>query len=204
VRFGPNWPPELILGLQYSCTVRALDYRSLDRLLRVIDTATATATDGADSKVTCGEGSSALQSILDHDSSQSGQVCSDSSNQISYRANQHASTDDGVMKNVPPQLILLPSFVLYCFQVAMFTTDLEIAVCGAYGVMWFLFITRPPYRSSILLGCIAALGLGFSPQRLRLGDSISAMEALVALIHFLSTAIYLWAGRKLTERTSGQ
>lgn len=86
----------------------------------------------------------------------------------------------------------------------MFTTDLEIAVCGAYGVMWFLFITRPPYRSPILLGCIAALGLGFSPQRLRLGDSVSVMDALVALIHFLSTATYLWAGRKLTERTSGQ
>jgi hypothetical protein len=108
------------------------------------------------------------------------------------------------MKNILPQLILLPSFALYCFQVAMFTTDIEIAVCGAYGVMWFLFITRPPYRSSILLGCIAALGLGFSPQRLRLGESISTMGALVSLVHFLSTATYLWAARKLTERTAGQ
>ena len=152
----------------------------------------------------CNAKGEAFQSTFDHHSSQSGPVWRDSSNQISYRANQHPSTDDGVMKNVLPQLILLPSFVLYCFQVAMFTTDLEIAVCGAYGVMWFLFITRPPYRSSILLGCIAALGLGFSPQRLRLGDSISVMEALVALIHFLSTATYLWAGRKLTERTAGQ
>lgn len=103
-------------------------------------------------------------------------------------------------RNLAP-LLLIPSFALYSIQVTMFTTDLELLICGSYGLAWFLFVARPPYRSPILLGCIAALGLGFSPQRLRLGESLSDMGAAVAGIHFMSTAATLWVGRKATAAT---
>ncbi len=103
---------------------------------------------------------------------------------------------------------LLFSFLTYVLQLSFFTRLSEQVVYGSFGVVWYLFLYRTGQRpvgrlDLLLVSLLAAVGLGFSPHRLRLDlyenpDVVYSTQGGLGLlllfpaVHFVLTACFLW------------
>lgn len=99
-------------------------------------------------------------------------------------------------------LVLVPSIVLYGFQITLFTTSEELLVYGAFGLLWFLLVVGRSGARPLLLATLSALGLGFVPHRLRLGTGLAKLDTFVVLVplaHFLGMYAFCW----LRDRSAG-
>lgn len=94
-------------------------------------------------------------------------------------------------KRIINYMALLPSMALYVYQIAIFTTDQELIIYGGFGILWFALLINKRSTDLLLFAGLSAMGLGFVPHRLRLGETDDFLVFLFPLIHFSSTYIYL-------------
>jgi hypothetical protein len=113
---------------------------------------------------------------------------------------------------------VLASLLVYMLQLSFFAKLSEQLVYGAYGAVWYVFLYRAGRGAvgkldALLIAMLGAVGLGFSPHRLRLGlydspdviystGNSAALLLLFPLIHFVLTALFLW--RRPTKQSHGE
>ncbi|WP_340648267.1 hypothetical protein [Pseudoxanthomonas winnipegensis] len=100
---------------------------------------------------------------------------------------------------------LLASVMLYFAQIVFYTKDQELAVYGAFGMLWFAALGGNAFNSSsmaskLFLSGLAAFGLGFVPHRLRVGGAFDLYILLFPVIHFFATFAYLSTRQKAGGR----
>ena len=91
---------------------------------------------------------------------------------------------------------LVASIALYFAQIVFYTKDQELAIYGAFGVLWFAALGGSAFNSlsmatRLILSGLAAFGLGFVPHRLRLGGGFDLYVVLFPVVHFFATFAYL-------------
>lgn len=101
-----------------------------------------------------------------------------------------------ISKRLLTWLPLVPSLVLYAYQVFLFTTDQELIIYGIFGLLWFAMLLDRPLSHRLLLATLSAVALGFVPHRLRFGSGLDLFVVLFLLVHFFSTYIYLYASNR--------
>lgn len=102
-----------------------------------------------------------------------------------------------INKGLLSWLLLVPSAVLYAYQVFLFTTDQELIIYGTFGLLWFAMILARIHSHHLLYAALSAIALGFVPHRLRFSGGIDLFVVLFPLVHFISTYAYLRASNQV-------